>query len=259
MKIVSWNVAGIRARIKNNQLQKFIDENDFDILCIQETKSDPKNVEIEEQYNKMFPYKIWNVNTGETQRKGFSGTCIWSKKEFKPYDPPYFDTEGRTCTIEFDNFILINVYTPNSQNPQSQRVYFRFTWDNSIREYIKELNKIKPVIICGDFNVAHNDIDITNPNAKRNKIAGFLDSERNQFQIHLVNMNYIDAFRFKNEKTISYTYWSNFVKQRTNKNGWRIDYFLLPENLKEKIISIDHLMETDGSDHCPIILDIIVY
>ena len=120
------------------------------------------------------------------------------------------------------------------------------------------MNKIKPVIICGDFNVAHNDIDITNPNAKKNKIAGFLDSERKEFEIHLVNMNYIDAFRFKNEKTISYTYWSNFVKQRTNKNGWRIDYFLLPENLKEKIISINHLMETEGSDHCPIILDIIM-
>ena len=256
MKIVSWNVAGIRARINHNQLQKFINENDFDILCIQETKSHPNNVKIQEEYDIMFPYKIWNINTGETQRKGFSGTSIWSKKRFKPYNPPDFDSEGRTCTIEFDNFILINVYTPNSQNLESERLKFRITWDNNIREYIQALNKIKPVIICGDFNVAHNDIDINNPNTKRNKIAGFLDCERIEFEIHLVKMNYIDAYRIKNENTISCTYWSNFVKQRTNKNGWRIDYFLLPENLKEKIITIEHLMEVEGSDHCPLILNI---
>ena len=258
MIIVSWNVVGIRARIKSNHLQKFIDENDFDILCIQETKSDPKNVKIQEQYDTMFPYKIWNVNNGETQRKGFSGTCIWSKKEFKPYLPPDFDTEGRTCTVEFDNFILINVYTPNSQNPQSERVNFRINWDNSIRNYIQELNKIKPVIICGDFNVAHNDIDINNPNTKRNNVAGFLDSERREFEIHLVNINYIDAFRFKNEKVVSYTYWNYFVKQRSNKNGWRIDYFYVSDDLKDKIVDADILDQVMGSDHCPVklVLDI---
>ena len=256
MKIVSWNVAGIRARIKNNHLQKFINENNFDVICIQETKSNPQDVLIEEYYDNMFPYKIWNTNKGITQKKGFSGTCIWSKIIFKQLDSPEFDTEGRTCTVEFDTFILINVYTPNSQNLESERLVFRSNWDYNIRSYIDKLNKIKPVIICGDFNVAHNDIDINNPNSKRNKIAGFLDCERKEFDSHLVNMNYIDAYRYKYKNIISYTYWSNFVKKRTTKNGWRIDYFLLPYSFKDNIIDIQHLIDTDGSDHCPIILDI---
>ena len=256
MKIVSWNVAGIRARINNGHLQKFIDENNFDVICIQETKSEPKNVKIDEEYNTLFPYKIWNVNKGETQRKGFSGTSIWSKKEFISHEPPFFDSEGRTCTIEFSEFILINVYTPNSQKPESERVKYRFEWDNNIRNYIQDLNKIKPVIICGDFNVAHNEIDVNNSKAKKNKVAGFLDSERQEFELHLVNLNFIDVFRYFNKDSISYTYWSNFVKQRTNKNGWRIDYFLVNECLKEKVKNIEHLMNTEGSDHCPIILDI---
>lgn len=256
MKIISWNVAGLRARIKNNQFQKFIDENEFDIICIQETKTSANDVKIDEKYNLLFPYKIWNVNNGKSQRKGFSGTSIWSKINFKPLKTPNFDEEGRICTVEFNEFILINVYTPNSQGPDSERCQFRNHWDNNMRVYISELQLKKPVIFCGDLNVAHNDIDINNPKKKKNLIAGFLDFERENFSLYLENLDFIDIFRFLNKEKVYYSYWSNFVKERNNKNGWRIDYFLLPSYFTKKVNTIDYLMLTEGSDHCPVLLDI---
>lgn len=256
MKIISWNVAGLRARIKNNQFQKFIDENEFDIICIQETKASSKDIKIEEKYDLLFPYKIWNVNTGKSQRKGFSGTSIWSKIKFNEMRCPDFDEEGRTCVIEFEDFILLNVYTPNSQGPDTERSEFRKTWDKNMMEYISKLQLIKPVIFCGDFNVAHNNIDINNPKKKKNIVAGFLDFERENFNLYLENLNFIDIFRFLNKEKVYYSYWSNFVKQRNNKNGWRIDYFLIPNNFISRIIKIDYLINTDGSDHCPVVLDI---
>jgi len=258
MKLVSWNVAGIRARLKNGHIDNLLSKYDIDILCIQETKAEEKQVALNSNITDLFPHRYWNSSQGITQRKGFSGTSIWSKiKPIKQIDSPDFDLEGRTVILEFDSFIIINVYTPNSQALDSIRFNYRNEWDCKFRIYFQKLNTIKPTIICGDFNVAHNDIDIVKPKLKKNKIAGFLDKERENFESHLVNCNYIDIFRFMNPNIIKYTYWSNFLKtERSNNNGWRIDYFILPENIISTVSSCDTLIDILGSDHCPIYIDI---
>lgn len=258
MKIVSWNVAGLRARIKNGHIHNFISKYDIDILCIQETKAEEKQVTLDSIIQTKYPYRYWNSSQGLTQRKGFSGTTIWSNiQPIQQINSPEFDFEGRTVVLEFESFILINVYTPNSQSLESERFKYRLNWDNNFRTYFTNLNNIKPTIVCGDFNVAHNDIDIVKPKTKKNKIAGFLDKERENFDIHLVKYNYIDIFRFMNPDTIKYTYWSNFLKsERSNSNGWRIDYFIIPKNIISHIMSCDTLIDILGSDHCPIYIDV---
>ena len=255
MNIFSWNVAGIRARIKQNHLDFLINSN-IDVICFQETKANPDQVIIPEKLNSEFPYKYWNSNLGTTQKLGFSGTSIWSKKQpIKQLETPGFDTEGRITTIEFDDFILVTVYTPNSQSLESPRLNYRTeNWHNNFKHYISTLQQLKATIICGDFNVAHENIDVHHPE-KHHKDAGFLDIERSQFQEYL-DIGFIDIFRKLNPNEVAkYTYWSILnPKIRENNSGWRIDYFIVTEDTKVKDCQI--LNKIYGSDHCPITLEL---
>ncbi|MDO5038246.1 exodeoxyribonuclease III [Clostridium sp.] len=244
-KFISWNVNGIRACVKKGFLD-FFKEVDADIFCIQETKLQKGQIDIElEGY-----YQYWNY----AERKGYSGTALFTKE--KPLSVSYgvgieeHDKEGRVITAEFENYYVITVYTPNSQDKLA-RLDYRMNWDNIFREYIKTLELTKPVIICGDFNVAHMEIDLKNPKTNR-KNAGFTDEERNKFSLLLEN-GLIDTFRYLNPSTEgAYTWWSYRFNARKNNAGWRIDYFIISESLKDKLI--DSKIHTDilGSDHCPI-------
>ena len=244
-KFISWNVNGIRACVKKGFLD-FFKEVDADIFCIQETKLQKGQIDIElEGY-----YQYWNY----AERKGYSGTALFTKE--KPLSVSYgvgieeHDKEGRVITAEFENYYVITVYTPNSQDKLA-RLDYRMNWDNIFREYIKTLELTKPVIICGDFNVAHMEIDLKNPKTNR-KNAGFTDEERNKFSLLLEN-GLIDTFRYLNPSTEgAYTWWSYRFNARKNNAGWRIDYFIISESLKDKLI--DSKIHTDilGSDYCPI-------
>ena len=259
MKILSWNVAGIRARLKNKYLV-FVEKGEYDVICFQETKAEEKQVKLPEATMDMYPYRQWNATMGTTQRKGFSGTAIWSKEPVIRWIPTMpTDEEGRITAAEFENFILVTVYTPNSQSPDSERHVFRTcTWDPLFAEYIAELQKIKPVVICGDLNVAHQDIDIYHPDRVRNKAAGCLDSERDNFQL-LLNSGFQDAFRLFNQEPGQYTYWDQKAMILREKNmGWRIDYFLVSETLGEKynVKNCEIRSQVFGSDHCPVTLEL---
>ena len=161
MKILCWNIAGIRARLKKGDLD-FIQDGKYDIICLQETKAKPEQVKIPEHIAKMYPNQYWHSNPGTTQRAGFSGTCIWTKEApLRQIPPPQFYTEGRTTSLEFETFNLVNVYTPNSQDPEALRCQYRIKiWDPEFRKYIEMLNHVKPTIVCGDFNVAYEDKDL---------------------------------------------------------------------------------------------------
>jgi len=276
MKIISWNVAGLRARLKNNdsntsnleealfnQINETTQEYQyFDIVCLQETKCTEDQITLPCEIDIRYPYRYWNSSDGTTQRKGFSGTAIWCKeKPINHFETPEFDHEGRIISLEFEKFILINVYVPNSQAFENDRYKFRDNWDDLFSTYINTLEKTyqKNVIICGDLNVAHLDIDITNPKNKKNKVPGFFDNERLNFAWLIENNNLIDIIRAKEPNKQLSTYWSNFQKQpRKQDNGWRIDYFLISKNLYEKdfVKDIKILMKITGSDHCPICLEI---
>ena len=236
MKILSWNVAGIRATIKKDHLS-FLRHGEYDVVCFQETKATAEQVKVPNELKVVYPFRFWKSTMGTTQRKGFSGTAIWSKTEpIAVLDPPAIDEEGRVTAIEFENFIVVTVYTPNSQGPDTDRHLFRVgIWDDHFRDYICELNARKPTIVCGDLNVAHQDIDIHNPDKNRNRGAGFLDDERDNFQQHL-NAGFVDAFREKNEEPNNYTYWDQRMPHlRKTNRGWRIDYFLVPISMKQQI------------------------
>jgi len=257
MKIISWNVAGLRALLKKNGLN-FTLNTDIDIICMQETKALESEVSISKELQENFPYRYWGENHGETQRKGLSGTCIWSKvpaiRQFPTMD---FDTEGRITAVEFDEFNIVTVYTPNSQSPYSERFMLRASiWDEEFKEYVTAANKFKPTIICGDFNVAHLDLDIYAPDKHRDKSAGFLDLERNNFSALLAS-GFQDAFRmFHAAEPEQYTYWDQIrPHMRKNNKGWRIDYFLTPKYITQiKDCTIHpHIL---GSDHCPISLEL---
>jgi exodeoxyribonuclease III len=262
MKILCWNVAGIRASIKKGALD-FLQAGEYDIVCFQETKAQPIQVKIPDEITSMYPNRFWHSNPGTTQRAGFSGTCIWTKADINASNPiiqlppPAFDTEGRTTSLEFDNFILITVYTPNSQEPGALRCQYRVKmWDLEMRKYMRDLNKIKPTIICGDFNVAHQDKDLYNAKKYYNACVGFLNSERENFSAHL-EAGFLDAFRINNNNSEQYTYWNQRVPtMRKTNRGWRIDYFLVPEQMREQIKSCEIHPEIMGSDHCPISLEI---
>lgn len=267
MKILSWNVAGLRARLKNNDLERvlFSLPNDkfyhyFDIVCLQETKCTEEQANLSSEIKVRYPYMIWRNSLGTTQRKGFSGTCIMStKKPVNVLEHYSFDEEGRIVALEFDNFVLVNVYVPNSQKVESERSEFRTTWDIKFRETTKQIKEEigKEIVICGDLNVARTDIDIVDPNRKRNRVPGFLDSERQGIEHNLQYLDMIDVFRCKNPESRMSTYWSNFLKQsRSNINGWRIDYFLTTKGINDKIKHLEILQDTIGSDHCPLYIDI---
>jgi len=261
MKLLCWNIAGIRASLKRDDFN-FLQNEYYDIICIQETKATKEEAEIclPDWIKDMFPYRFWRSTRGITQRKGFSGTCIWSRiNPLSNIDPPEIDGEGRVTALEFENCIVVNVYTPNSQNITSERCLFRLgLWDSMFREYIKNLNLIKPTIICGDFNVANEEIDIWGGSNKHDgtTCVGFLDDERLNFKEHL-NLGYIDAFRYLNSEGDNYTYWDQRMPWLRKQNkGWRIDYYLIPNLLSKNIINSEIRKDITGSDHCPITLDI---
>lgn len=245
MKLISWNVNGIRACVGKGFLDYF-KEADADVFCIQETKMQAGQLELDlegyEQY--------WNY----AQRKGYSGTAIFTKK--KPLSVSYgigieeHDTEGRVLTLEFEDFYMITVYTPNSQN-ELARLDYRMEWEDAFLSYLKKLEENKPVIICGDLNVAHQEIDLKNPKTNR-KNAGFTDEERSKFQTLLDN-GFIDTFRyFYPDQTGIYSWWSYRFQARAKNAGWRIDYFLVSDSLKDRLTDAKIHTDVMGSDHCPV-------
>lgn len=245
MKFISWNVNGIRACVTKGFLDYF-KEVDADIFCLQETKLQEGQIDLNlEGY-----YEYWNY----AQKKGYSGTAIFTKK--KPISVAYgidieeHDNEGRVITLEFEDFYFITVYTPNSQS-ELKRLDYRMKWEDDFREYLKKLDSIKPVIVCGDLNVAHKEIDLKNPKTNR-KNAGFTDEEREKLTILLDN-GFIDTYRhFNPDKEGIYSWWSYRFNARKNNSGWRIDYFLASEKLKDRLVSADIHTEILGSDHCPV-------
>lgn len=249
MKLISWNVNGIRACVTKGFLDYF-NEVDADIFCIQESKLQAGQIDLElEGY-----HQYWNY----AKKKGYSGTAIFTKK--KPLNVVYgigieeHDNEGRVITLEYEEFYMITVYTPNSQN-ELARLDYRMEWEDAFREYLNKLNAIKPIIVCGDMNVAHKEIDLKNPKTNR-KNAGFTDEERDKFSKFL-EAGYIDTFRhFYPDKEQIYSWWSYRFKAREKNSGWRIDYFVVSESLKDKLVDASIHTEVMGSDHCPVELDI---
>lgn len=249
MKLISWNVNGLRAVYKKGFMD-FFKEVNADIFCIQETKMQEGQIELDlPGYNEYYNYAV---------RKGYSGTAIFTKQ--KPINVSYgigieeHDQEGRVITLEFKNFYMVNCYTPNSGR-ELARLGYRMIWEDSFKEYLIKLDKTKPVIICGDLNVAHKEIDLKNPKTNR-KNAGFTDEEREKISI-LLDSGFTDTYRYLYpEKEGAYTWWSYMGHARDKDIGWRIDYFLtsnrLQKNIKEAYIYKDIL----GSDHCPVGLEI---
>lgn len=249
MRLISWNVNGIRACVQKGFLE-FFKEVDADIFCIQESKLQEGQINLElEGY-----YQYWNY----AERKGYSGTAIFTK--VKPLTVSYginieeHDKEGRVITLEFDDYYVITVYTPNSQN-ELARLDYRMKWEDDFRNYLKSLERNKPVILCGDLNVAHKEIDLKNPSTNR-KNAGFTDEERNKFT-ELLSSGFIDTFRFfyPDQEGI-YSWWSYRFKAREKNAGWRIDYFVTSESLKDRLVSAKIHTDIFGSDHCPVELEI---
>lgn len=249
MKLISWNVNGLRA-VWNKGFADFFNEINADIFCIQETKMQEGQMEID------FPGYTKFLNSAV--KKGYSGTAIFTK--IKPISVSYgigieeHDQEGRVITLEFEKFYMVNVYTPNSQRELTRLVY-RQKWEDDFKNYLKNLDSKKPVIICGDLNVAHKEIDLKNPKTNRRN-AGFTDEEREKMTA-LLGSGFVDTFRhLYPEKENCYTWWSYMMKAREKNVGWRIDYFLVSEKIKENIKEAKILSEIMGSDHCPVELDI---
>ena len=249
MKLITWNVNGLRAVI-NKGFADFFIRNNADIFCIQETKMQEGQLDIQfDGYQKYFNSAL---------KKGYSGTAIFTKK--KPEQITYgigieeHDTEGRVITLEYKTFYMVNVYTPNSQR-ELTRLEYRMEWEDAFRNYLKNLDKNKPVIMCGDLNVAHEEIDLKNPKQNR-RSAGFTDEEREKMT-QLLQNGFIDTYRYLYpEETDCYTWWSYMMKAREKNIGWRIDYFIVSERLKEKIQDVKIHSQVIGSDHCPVELDI---
>ncbi len=245
MKFISWNVNGIRACMQKGFMD-FFREADADIFCLQETKVQAGQVEL----NLPGYHQYWNY----AEKKGYSGTAIFSKKE--PLQVTYgmgipeHDREGRLITLEFADFYMITVYTPNSQDGLA-RLSYRMEWEDAFYQYLKSLEQKKPVIFCGDLNVAHKEIDLKNPKTNH-KNAGFTDEERGKFS-RLTKNGFIDSFRyFYPDKTDIYSWWSYRFHAREKNAGWRIDYFVLSENLAGRMEDACIYTEVEGSDHCPV-------
>ncbi|MFW5852817.1 MAG: exodeoxyribonuclease III, partial [Nanoarchaeota archaeon] len=216
-----------------------------DILCVQEVKASKEEANIElDGYN-----ILWNA----AEKKGYSGTAIFSREELKQIETDLDDDEGRVLVAEHTDFFLINTYSPNSQRGLT-RLDHRLVWEDKFKDFIVGLKEKKPVIICGDLNVAHNEIDIARPDNNR-KNAGFTDGERRKFT-ELLESGFIDTFRFKHPEKVKYSWWSYMFNARAKNIGWRLDYFCVSSDWKEKIKRADILTEVEGSDHCPIILEI---
>lgn len=261
MKIIAWNVNGIRAILKKPDLINLINNEDPDIFCLGETKITCPLLNVQEEIKNNLKSEYEYFWSPCKTKKGYSGTAIYSK--IKPINVIYglkvdkkeYDDEGRVITCEFNKFFLIHVYTPNSGQYLARLEYRINEWDIAFKKYIIELQKIKQVIVCGDLNVAHTEIDLKNPKTNL-KTAGFTIEERTSFTTFLEETQLIDTFRFIHPSLIKYSYWSYKFKARDNNAGWRIDYFLLNKKIIKKIIKSDILTEIMGSDHAPIILEI---
>lgn len=245
MKLISWNVNGLRACVNKGFLETF-KELDADIFCLQETKLQEGQIELDlEGY-----YDYWNY----AEKKGYSGTAVFTKN--KPLSVSYglgieeHDKEGRVITLEFEKFYLVNVYTPNSKR-ELERLDYRMTWEDAFRMHLLKLEESKPVIMCGDLNVAHKEIDLKNPKTNK-KSAGFTQEERDKMT-ELIEAGFIDTFRFfYPDKEEAYSWWSNFAKSRERNIGWRIDYFVVSNSFKDEIEDAIIYPEYMGSDHCPV-------
>ena len=248
MKLISWNVNGLRACIEKGFMD-FFNSADADFVCLQETKLQPEQINIEAPGY----FQYWN----SAVRKGYSGTAVFARKEplsarFGMDD--YTDDEGRLITLEYDGFYLICCYSPNAQEGLA-RIDYRMDFEDKLRRYILRLEETKPVILCGDLNVAHNEIDLKNPKTNRGN-AGFSDQERGKFT-ELVESGHTDSFRFLYpDREGIYSWWSYRFKAREKNAGWRIDYFVVSDSLRENINAADILTDVYGSDHCPVSLEI---
>ena len=249
MKLISWNVNGLRAVLKKGY-KDFFKEVDSDIFCIQETKmqEDQIDLEIQSVFNGYYSY--WN----SAVKKGYSGTAVFTK--IKPINVTYgigkeeHDQEGRIITLEFERFYLVNCYTPNSKR-ELERLDYRMKWEDEIRAYLVSLDKIKPVIYCGDLNVAHEEIDLKNPKTNHRN-AGFTDEERGKMT-ELLSAGFTDSFRYLYpEKEDCYTWWSYMFHAREKNVGWRIDYFIVSKSIEDKIKESIIYDKVLGSDHCPV-------
>ena len=258
MKIYSWNVNGLRAVIRKGALQKFIEEQQPDILCLQETKAKQGQAEIDlPEYE-----ELWN----SAERPGYSGTAIFTK--IKPvsvrndlptnieFADEYGDPliEGRVLTAEFEEFYLVDVYTPNSKNGLERLGLREKKWDPEFLRYLKELEEKKPVVVCGDFNAAHEEIDLARPKTNHHN-AGFTDEERQGIS-NLINAGLIDTFRVLNPEAQRYTWWSHWGHARENNVGWRIDYFFISKSLRSALKNAEIYENYMGSDHCPISIEL---
>lgn len=247
MKLISWNVNGLRAVVGKGFIDIFNDL-DADIFCLQETKLQAGQIDLD------LPgyYQYWNYAV----KKGYSGTAVFTKTE--PLSVAYglgieeHDQEGRVITLEFEKFYLVNVYTPNAKEGLA-RIDYRMVWEDDFRTYLKKLEQTKPVILCGDLNVANEEIDLKNPKTNRGN-AGFSDQERGKIK-ELLEDGFVDTFRyFYPDKTGAYSWWSYRFNARKNNAGWRIDYFIVSEILKESLNEAAILNDVYGSDHCPVML-----
>ena len=248
MKFISWNVNGLRACVGKDFEQQFKDFN-ADFFCLQETKMQAGQLDLS------FPgyESYWNY----ADKKGYSGTAIFTKH--KPLSVTYginideHDHEGRVITLELEDFYLVTVYTPNSQD-ELRRLEYRMKWEEDFQSYLHKLDEIKPVIVCGDMNVAHQEIDLKNPKTNRRN-AGFTDEEREKMT-QLLNNGFIDTFRTLYPEQVTYSWWSYRFRAREKNTGWRIDYFLISERLRDRLVDAKIHTETMGSDHCPIEIDL---
>lgn len=248
MKFISWNVNGLRACVGKDFSQSFESLN-ADFFCLQETKMQAGQLELQ------FPgyTSYWNY----AEKKGYSGTAIYTRKE--PLAVSYgigideHDHEGRVITLEYDKFFLVTVYTPNAQE-ELRRLDYRMTWEDAFQAYLHQLDEKKPVIVCGDMNVAHQEIDLKNPKTNR-RSAGFTDEERSKMT-QLLSNGFTDTFRTLHPEQVTYSYWSYRFRAREKNAGWRIDYFLISDRLKPQLKGASIHTEIYGSDHCPVELDI---
>lgn len=248
MRFISWNVNGFRACLGKG-FEEFFNSQDADFFCIQESKMQPGQADFEpEGY-----FQYWN----SAEKKGYSGTAVFTKHEpmsvFYGIGKEEHDHEGRAITLEYEDFYLLNVYTPNSQK-ELARLGYRMEWEDALRTYISKLDESKPVIYCGDLNVAHNEIDLKNPKTNR-KNAGFSDEERGKFT-ELLDAGFSDTYRRLYPDKVEYSWWSYMRKARENNAGWRIDYFVVSNRIMEKVKDSFIMTDIMGSDHCPVGIDI---
>ena len=248
MNLISWNVNGLRACVGKGFFE-FLEQEQPDMMCLQETKLQPEQAPAVDGY-----YEYWN----SAEKKGYSGTAIFSKEE--PISVTLglgieeHDHEGRVITAEYENFYLVTVYVPNTQD-ELKRLDYRMRWEDAFRGYVKELDAKKPVIICGDLNVAHQEIDLKNPKTNRRN-PGFTDEERGKMT-EMLGSGFVDTFRhFYPEKEGAYSWWSYRFRSREKNAGWRIDYFLVSERFMEHVKDARILSDVMGSDHCPVVIEI---